>query len=233
MKRGICITTIALYLGSLGWGLASHALEYRHDRHPAMYFVVWDMFCGWSAYSIRTHIVGEGESGRYYRLAPGPWADYHPYGDLSRHEYDSFGNHFDRLAMTTLKKTKHEPINRIYVIQEAWNKKYNFPDHLWDRIYQHPKDEHHYYHVHFAMGPDGKMTKSAQPWLAVQYSWSIPDNPRLQRDANRGKPLYAINPANRFHSTSQPGGFLGAGAPQRSAETQPDRLPFNPTPLGN
>jgi hypothetical protein len=58
MKRWITHLTIAAYLGVLTWGVVSHALGYKTGMHPGMYFIVWDMFCGWSAYEVRYHLVG-------------------------------------------------------------------------------------------------------------------------------------------------------------------------------
>ena len=66
MKRLATVLFILAYIGSLGWGIVAHAVKYKASSHPAMYFVVWDMFCGWSAYANRTQIIAEGESGRYY-----------------------------------------------------------------------------------------------------------------------------------------------------------------------
>ncbi len=110
MKRLIAVGTIFAYLGVLVAGLGSHALNYKTDAHPTMYFIVWDMFCGWSAYEDRTHIIGQGESGRYYDLAPAPWGDYRPFGDIERHHYDPFATHAGNLAMNTLRYSDHEPI---------------------------------------------------------------------------------------------------------------------------
>ena len=36
---------IVSYLGSLGYGIVCHTLNFNTASHPAMYFVVWDMFC--------------------------------------------------------------------------------------------------------------------------------------------------------------------------------------------
>ena len=232
MKRWLCILTIAGYLGALGYGLTCHSLQSRQTRHPAMYFVVWDMFCGWSAYSIRSHVIAEGESGRYYELAPGPWADYHPYADLSRHHYDAFGNHFSRLATNTLAHTSHEPMTRILVVQEMWNKKFNLPDDLWNQMYSEPKEEHHYYHLQYSYSPDGELTGASPSWLAMQQSWSLSDNPRLQRQSRQGQPLYAIKPGNRYQS-NQLGGFVGATTQQMPVDRMPAQSMNNVSPLGN
>ena len=121
MKRIVAVSTITGYLAVLLVGLCAHALNYKASSHPGMYFLVWDMFCGWSAYEDRTHIIGQGESGRFYELAPGPWGDYQPFGDPGRQNYDPFANHSVTLAMNTLRYSEHEPMHRIYVVQETWD----------------------------------------------------------------------------------------------------------------
>ncbi|GAF86661.1 unnamed protein product, partial [marine sediment metagenome] len=73
MKRWLTHLLIVTYLGTLFAGVACHALELGVQSHPGMYMIVWDMFCGWSSYAGRIEVIGEGESGKYYQLAPGPW----------------------------------------------------------------------------------------------------------------------------------------------------------------
>ena len=62
LKRGLSYLTITSYVGILLFGIFCHTFSFRTGSHPGMYYIVWDMFCGWSAYSIRTHIIGEGIS---------------------------------------------------------------------------------------------------------------------------------------------------------------------------
>ena len=66
IKRWAVSLVIVGYLSSLGYGIVCHTLNFNTASHPAMYFVVWDMFCGWSAYANRVHIIGEGEDNKYY-----------------------------------------------------------------------------------------------------------------------------------------------------------------------
>ena len=73
MKRWLATTFIAAYLFILSGGLACHAMGFAVTSHPLMYFIVWDMFCGWCAYTTQTHVIAEGESMKFYELAPGPW----------------------------------------------------------------------------------------------------------------------------------------------------------------
>ena len=84
MKRWLTHLLISGYLLALFGGIASHTLNLGAVSHPGMYFFVWDMFCGWSSYADRIQVVGEGESGTYYQLAPGPWGEFKPYGKIGR-----------------------------------------------------------------------------------------------------------------------------------------------------
>lgn len=197
MKRWIIVLFIVVYMCSLGWGVVAHTLNYGSGSHPMMYFLVWDMFCGWSAYSARTHIIGEGESGTYYELAPGPWGELHPYGDLGRQHYDSYGAHSYKIGMNTLKHTEHEPMTRLFVVEELWAKKFNMPQALWKKRFEEPKQVHKYYHVRHILTPDGIVLQSRPTWLAYQYSLSVSRNPRLQAETRSTQSLFITNPNNR------------------------------------
>ncbi len=168
MKRWLVSLVIGSYLGSLGYGIACHALDFNTAAHPSMYFVVWDMFCGWSAYSNRLHLVAEGESGRYYEVGPGPWSNFHPYGNLPRHHYDPFLNHTGSLIKNCLEKTRHEPIRKVLVIEEAWAKKYNLPDPIWSRFFDGPREKYSYFQVRQVISPDGKLVRRFPSWMSRQ-----------------------------------------------------------------
>lgn len=45
-----------------------------------------------------------------------------PYGDLDRLHYDVLGNSHRKMALNALKRTDHEPIHRIVIIEEVWPK---------------------------------------------------------------------------------------------------------------
>jgi len=197
MKRCLAICTIVGYLGALTYGVASYAIGYNVNQTPGMYFFVWDMFCGWSAYEERINIIAEGESGRFYQLAPPPWGDYQPYGDLSRHHYDSFANHTGTIAANTLRHTQHEPITRILVVQDVWSKKFNLPDDLWAERYPEPREPHHYYHLRQVRDPSGNPLKSNLSWFDYQDQLALRDNPRLMRDVHKNKPMFQVRPMDR------------------------------------
>lgn len=197
MKRSLAVCTIACYVGALVYGVASYAVGFKVNQSPGMYFFVWDMFSGWAAYEERLKIVGEGESGRFYQLSPPPWGDYRPFGDLSRHHYDSFANHTGSIAANTLRHTKHEPMVRVFVVQEVWSKKYNLPDELWAAKYPEPKEPHVYYHLRQVRDPDGNLMSNQTSWFAYQNQLSVSDNPRLMQDVHKGKPMFQVNPLHR------------------------------------
>ena len=199
MKRWLAHLTIFVYLGILVFGNVSHALNISPGSHPLMYFVVWDMFCGWSAYSNRIQLIGEGESGTFYELGSAPWGEYHPYGNIGRRHYDSFGHSLNELAVNCLKHTRNEPIRRIYAA-----KKFSLPDHLWASLYEHPKDKHVYHHVRAIYDGEGRTLQFNKNWLAYQAVKLVADNPRLQADAHRGRPFFAISPALRSDDVLNP-----------------------------
>jgi hypothetical protein len=203
MKKWLTSSVIVVYLTALSWGIVSHAVEYKNGSHPVMYFLVWDMFCGWTGYAGRIQIVGEGESGKYYELAPGPWGAFTPFGNIGRRHYDVTGVRGAKLAHNTLNHTRHEPMTRIFVIEESWAKKYNLPDHLWNERFDEPKKLYRYYHVMHSFSIDGALLESNGTWLNRQYVLSVTSNPRLAQDSRKGKPIYAYR--NRPRGTYRPG----------------------------
>lgn len=209
--------TIVGYLGALAFGVFSHTFNYRKGDHPAMYYVVWDMFCGWSAYDFRVHILGEGESGTIYELAPGPWGQVSPYGELARQHYDSYCNAIHRQAINTLNHTQHEPITRIFCVEETWAKKYNLTDSIWKKRFPEEKDLYSYYHLRAITDVEGRNLLANTNWYSHQVTRFMMDNPRLVGDAQRYQP-FAINSSYsnqpsfmspQFRSTQS----FGTGAP--------------------
>ena len=73
-------------------------------------------------------VIGEGEDGKSYELSPGPWGEFHPYGFIARQHYDPEFLNGERMAKNTLKHTVHEPITRIFVVEEEIPKRLNIPD---------------------------------------------------------------------------------------------------------
>jgi hypothetical protein len=194
MKRWLSHLTIVAYLAALAAGIGAHTVSFGAGAHTAMYFVVWDMFCGWASYEYRTHLIGEGESGRYYQLAPGPWGEFLPFGDIDRRHYDALLNAAHRIAQNTLKHTRHEPMARIFVVEECWPKKFNLPDDLWAQYYNEPKDVQKYYRVRITADGNGMLLATKSSWYNKTFAQCLGDNPRLRNDTRRGKPFYAVTP---------------------------------------
>jgi hypothetical protein len=199
MKRWLTNTTVAVYL------LALHTVGYGTGSHPVMYFLVWDMFGGWASYESRMMIIGQGESGKYYELAPGPWGEFKPFGAIGRRHYDPLGGHAPKLALNAIRHTKHEPITRVIVIEECWAKKYNLPDHLWKERYEEPKERQAYYNVRHIFSPDGTLVHSYPNWFTLQYTYAVGNNPRLVQEQRRGRPFFALQHRSRRKSTFAPG----------------------------
>src|SRR5690606_4665176 len=128
--------------------------------HPMMYYVVWDMFCGWAAHECRYHVIAEGVSGRHYEVVPGPWGELRPFGDLGRHQYDADAVHAGRIAMNVLRHTDHEDITRILVVEENWPKKFNMPDAQWQARWDVPKDPKSYYTLRHVITAEGVLLQT-------------------------------------------------------------------------
>lgn len=223
MKRWLATGLIVVYLGALSFGVGCHTFNTGQGAHPFMYFIVWDMFCGWASYASNTHVVAEGESGKYYDLAPAPWGEFQPWGTLGRRHYDAFYNHGGRLAHNVLKNTSHEPITRVFVIEECWPKKYDLPDSIWKARYgDEPKDVQKYCRLRTELLPCGTETCRYASWLSCQNMRILSSNPRLQAESQAGKPMFMIESERLgrelsvVNRTSMPGMVLSpqtVGAP--------------------
>jgi len=202
MRKLLSKVFIGTYLTALSLGIACHAMNFGLGKHPFIYFFVWDMFCGWSAHETRYHLIAEGESGNHYRLAPGPWGSFHPYGDLDRSQYDVVGNCHARIALNTLRQTEHEPMVRIFLIEESWTKKNNLSDDVWAMQFEEPRDPHSYFWHRATYDPDGNVMYHGPDYISYLLTQSIVDNPRLKSDSLRGKPFFAVDPSQRSIWTS-------------------------------
>lgn len=197
MPRFVIKLFIAAYLSVLGMGLFCHTMAYKADAHPMMYYVVWDMFCGWNGYSYRNHIIAEGESGQYYSLTPAPWGEFKPFGPLDRYHYDSYSSFMGRIAHNVLEHTEHEPITRVFLVEEHWNKRFNLPEYLWRHRYDEEKDKKSYYHVRSVFDPLGEKLVCNPCWLDVVAQKHVMDNPKLQAIARNSRPYWQVNSQER------------------------------------
>ena len=210
MKRWLANLAIVAYLGALGFGIFAHTVRVGATVHPAMYFVVWDMFCGWGAYSMRTHIIGEGQSGKYYEVAPGPWGEFKPFGSIGRRHYDDFNFLIPRLIENNLKHSQHEPMTRVYVVNEFWPKKYNVPPALWATRYDPPPEQYSYYYLRSICAPDGRLLTNNPTWHYAKRMESISDNPRLVAQQQRAQPFLAIRPSPSVMNSGSSNAPVGA-----------------------
>jgi hypothetical protein len=193
MKRLLVVGFIVSYLGTLNYGVMCHMLGFGVASHPLMYFIVWDMFCGWSAYDARVHIIAETEDQTYYDVATPPWGEFHPWGNIGRQHYDPLNNHASRIGFNTLKHTRHEPITRLFVIEESWAKKYNIPEAAWRSRYDEPQDVQKYYHLRSVQLADGTPVQNYSAWMSMQAIRMIEDNPRLQMQAAQSRPMFVFD----------------------------------------
>ena len=161
---------IGCYLAAMAGGVVSHAVGYGQNAHPLMYYFVWDMFCGWSAQSTRTHVLAEGESGQWYDAGVGPWDSFRPYGELPRVHYDMQGVHAPRLAANVLRHTSHEPIRRLVVVEECWPKKFNLPAEVYARRFGAEKDPVSYFNVRHVVSADGRLVASRPAWADAEHA---------------------------------------------------------------
>ncbi|MEZ6045621.1 MAG: hypothetical protein R3C11_08605 [Planctomycetaceae bacterium] len=226
MKRKLANLFIASYLAVMSFGLFSHTMEFMHGSHPAMYFIIWDMFCGWSAYENRIHIVGEGESGAYYDLSQGPWGEFNPYSDIGRRHYDYRGVNLKNISDNVLAHTEHEPMTRIFIFEENWSKKYNMPDFVWKRLYDEPKELRSYFAVRQVLTPESQVAQSNPCWLTRCAQTQFADNPRLQREAQSSNPYLSIATSNR-KSSRKTDQSSADEAPLFTEQQEPDDL-FSP-----
>ena len=196
MKRILINCGIACYLFALAYGLSVQIFKFQKRTNPLFYYFVWDMYSGWCGYEERIHLIAEGESGQHYRLTPGPWKEFIPYGASGRHNYDFWNSYQGRLALQTLNHTTHERMAKIRVVQEVWPKKFNLPDHLWSQRHDDdPKDKHSYYVVRSELDPEGRTLVNNVEWNAKLVHWSMMDNPRLLDDMHRNRPMIAVDAA--------------------------------------
>ena len=180
---------IASYVGVLSWGIVAHALKVGLCGNTLSYFVVWDMFCGWTAWDSRTHVIAEGASGKFYEIRE-PWGEFHPFGHVARIHYDNTNNLLPKHIHNVLSHTEHEPIDRVFVIEEVWPKQYNLPPKLYQQHFGRANDKLSYFHLRAVCRDDGALVTSYPDWYTQQALNAIYDNPRLQRQSRDASSFY-------------------------------------------
>lgn len=182
MRRVMACGVIGTYLLMLVFGLFSHALGYKSSDHVGMYFLVWDMYCGWCGYEVRHHIIAQGESGQYYELTPPPWGEFVAFGSAGRHDYDCSTSFTGTLTAHILDHTDHEPIHEVILVEEAWSKKYNLPDSIYQSRYEAPPVKRSYFRPRLVLSSDGTIRERYLDWTGWLAHQALVDNPRLQKD---------------------------------------------------
>ncbi|MEQ9406282.1 MAG: hypothetical protein RIK87_01095 [Fuerstiella sp.] len=190
LKTAFAVTFIAAWVCALSWGIVAHALKVGLCGNTLTYFVVWDMFCGWTAWDQRTHIIAEGASGQYYEVNE-PWGEFHPFGHVARIHYDNTNHLLPRHIRNVISHTSHEPIDRVYVVEEVWPKQYNLPPKLYAHYFNRPNDRMSYFHLRAICSDDGVPARVFPDWHAQQRLNSVYDNPRLQRQSRQATSLYS------------------------------------------
>ncbi len=209
VKKWLAAAFISCYLGALTFGIFSHTFQHMTSSHPAMYFIVWDMFCGWNAHSSHMHVIAEGESGDYYRLTPAPWGAFVPFGTKQRRHYDTHNRFTGKIGANILQHTAHEPMLRMLVVEESWPKKFNIPDHLWEKTYNEPKDVYRYHRTIVELTPDGEEIGRQKSWIDSQVDRIMTENPRLRQDSVKGASPYILSSP----SPQQVGSFSSGSSP--------------------
>lgn len=174
---------IAGYLAVLIYGVLLHTFDLPGKVSVPGYLVVWDMYCGWCGYERRVHFVAEGESGTYYDASQIPGAVITPHGQTPRHNFDFQNTFSGKLAQSVLARTEHEPIQRIFVVEQHWPKRFNLPESL--RGSTGPSERQVYWHTQAIYNANGEALRVHPDWLALQNDRAIYDNPKLKMAAQR------------------------------------------------
>jgi hypothetical protein len=198
MRRWMAGGCIGTYLLILVFGLMSHALGYQTNSHVGMYFIVWDMYCGWCGYEVRHHIIAQGDSGQYYEVTPAPWGEFVPFGSAERHHYDGAASFTGTIAAHILDHTDHEPITEVSLIEEAWSKKYNLPESIYERRYETPREKQSYFRTRVLLSSDGTVRDRSYDWTSWLSHQAVIDNPRLQKDM-AGRPFLTLPEVQRVN----------------------------------
>lgn len=192
MKRWLVNLTLVGYLSAFAGGLVVHAMSLPATYNPAVYFFVWDMFCGWANYERRQYVIAEGVSGRFYEVSPAPWGELEPFGTIGRTHYDSSGAYALKFGLNILKKTQHEEMSRVFVVEQFYAKKYNLSDNLWNRYFNEPKNPTYYHNTLYVVLPDGTPIEVRTGWLADQHSRVLAANPKVIEESHKSQPFLAV-----------------------------------------
>jgi hypothetical protein len=193
MRRWCIGLFIAAYLTTLTGGIVCQALRVGMTAHPAAYFIMWDMYCGWAAYNSKYRAIAEGVSGAYYDLDPAPWGTFRPFNTQGRFQYSTSTVWMAKAAAHTVKRTEHEPIARIFVVEQSWAKQFDLPDYIWKTRYNVAKQPYRYSSIRVEMDGSGNVVKTYPNWVEVQTQLMIADNERIQKQIRDSRPFWMVD----------------------------------------
>ncbi len=98
-----------------------------------------------------------------------------------------------RMGAVTLKYTDHEPMVKMYVVEEIWAKKYDLPDAIWNRRYDEAKDPYSYFRVRGEYTPDGQLMARYVPWAHYQQLVGLSKNPRLYAESQKSRSMFVVD----------------------------------------
>ena len=87
--------------------------------------------------------------------------------------------------------TQHEPIERVFAVQEVWPKQYNLPPELYQEYFARENDKLPYFHVRAICSENGSPLQVYPSWFDQQSLKTVYDNPRLQKQAHQATSLYS------------------------------------------
>lgn len=208
MRRWIVCTFIVAYASVLSFGIACQTLRMGTTMHPAMYFIVWDMYCGWNAYNHKYRAVAEGVSGQFYDLNPAPWGAFRPFNTLDRLQSIGLSNNQARVTRLVANNTQHEPFTRMFVIEEAWAKQFDLPEYIWKASNAIQRSPYYYTKVVLEQSGDGEITMADGPWLDSQSQMMLADNPRIEQEIRASRPFWMVDEqqgnGNRYFQDREP-----------------------------
>lgn len=192
MRRWIVGCFIASYISVLGFGLACQTVRMGTAAHPLMYFIVWDMYCAWGAYNHGYRAVAEGVSGTYYDLNPPPWGAFRPFNTLDRFQSITAAGNQARYTRLVAANTQHEPIARMFVVEECWAKQYDLSENTWKTYNAVPYQPFRYTKVVLEQSGDGEITAIHPSWIDCQPNVMLTDIPRLEQEIRNSRNFFTV-----------------------------------------
>jgi len=144
------VLVIGLYLGLTGYFLLFQILGVPVES-PVGYFWTWDMFPTHECFSVRSVAIGRTATGKFVKIFPGPAQRYRwgAGGGLTRTERNPDAG--ERLIQKTLTlradADASDPIVYAYLMEQYWPVRFNYPDKLYDSLYDRPHPNRRYWRI--------------------------------------------------------------------------------------